>query len=89
MALATLPYKFRISSGSKVGSNTDVTLVFDILDGNNAVLVSSAQVDIDPNAPFDEIMDTIRSVVFKQMQSDAGTKAQFLTAMIGKIVTVQ
>lgn len=88
MALHTLPYKYKITSKSVPAQSTDVQIVYDILDGTNATIVSSAKLNVNPTIPPIQVFDALRSAVMDQMLSDAGSAGAFLTAITNVSISV-
>lgn len=88
MALATLPYKYNITSKTVVGGNTDVTVTFNILDGTGATVVSGAMIFVSPTISPEDFFDAMRAAVLRQMLIDAGSAGAFLTAMVGKTISI-
>lgn len=88
MALAALPYKFNITSKAIQTGDTDVTVTFNILDGSGATIVTGATLRVSPNIAVDDFFNAMRLAVLNQMITDAGSKAAFFTAIVGKSVPI-
>ena len=88
MALAALPYKYSITSRSVISGHTDVTVVYNIIDGSNNILVTGATINISPTISPQDFFDQLRTAVLNQMLVDAGSPANFLTAITGKSISI-
>jgi hypothetical protein len=88
-AMGVLPYHLQITSWQIQAGNTDATLTISIFDANNTTMASGIQMNVSPAASYEDFHSSLETLIFKQMLSDAGSKAAFLNAITGKNITLQ
>lgn len=88
MALGAVPYKYRVTGALRRGSDTDFTIIFDILDANNSVLAPDVEILVSDRYHLGEILESLRSRVYRQMEIDAGSKAALFQGIRNRIIQI-